>query len=48
METTGTESAAPSEAPTGPTQDDAGHEDVSGGETSSQTGAPDQADDEGD
>ncbi|HEX8084338.1 MAG TPA: hypothetical protein VF529_08605 [Solirubrobacteraceae bacterium] len=31
------------EAPTGPSEDDAGHEDVSGGETTPQTGAPDQA-----
>jgi len=41
-ETQGTDSA-PSEAPTGPTPDEAGHEDVSGGETTPPSGAPGEA-----
>ena len=41
-ETTGSDKA-PSEAPITPPPDDAGHEDVSGGETSPQSGAPEAA-----
>ncbi len=41
-ETKGTESA-PSEAPVTPSPDEAGHEDVSGGETSPPSGAPEEA-----
>ena len=38
-ETTGTDKT-PSEAPITPPPDEAGHEDVSGGETTPQSGAP--------
>ncbi len=41
-ETKGTDSA-PSEAPVSPSADEAGHEDVSGGETTPPSGAPDEA-----
>jgi hypothetical protein len=45
-ETKGTDSA-PSEAPVTPSPDEAGHEDVSGGETTPPSGAPEEAADEG-
>ena len=38
-ENKGTDSS-PSEAPVSPTPDEVGHEDVSGGETTPQSGAP--------
>ncbi len=44
-ETKGTESA-PSEAPVTPSPDESGYEDVSGGETSPQSGAPEAAEEE--
>ena len=44
-DTKGTDSA-PSEAPVTPTPDEAGHEDVSGGETTPQSGAPAAAEEE--
>ncbi len=44
-ETNDTESA-PSEAPATPTPDEAGHEDVSGGETSPPSGAPEVAEED--
>ncbi len=44
-ETTGTDKS-PSEAPITPPPDDAGHEDVSGGETTPQSGAPEVAEEE--
>ena len=46
-ETKGTESA-PSEAPVSPTPDEHGHEDVSGGETTPPSGAPDEVAEEDD
>ena len=45
-ETTGTDKA-PSEAPITPSEEDAGHGGVSGGETSPQSGAPETADESG-
>ena len=44
-ETKGTDSA-PSEAPVTPSPDEAGHEAVSGGETTPQSGAPEAAEEE--
>ena len=41
-ETKGTDTA-PSEAPVTPSPDEAGHEDVSGGETTPPSGAPEEA-----
>ena len=46
-ETEGTESA-PSEAPVTPSPDETGHEDVSGGETTPQSGAPEAAEEDDD
>ena len=46
-ETTGTDKA-PSEAPITPPPDEVGHEDVSGGETTPPSGAPEVAEKQGD
>ena len=46
-ENKGTEDA-PSEAPVTPSPDEAGHEDVSGGDTTPQSGAPQAAEEEAD
>jgi hypothetical protein len=45
METTGTD-PAPSEAPISPSENEEGHEAVTGGETTPPSGAPESAEDE--
>ena len=48
MDETKGSDGAPSEGPISPSPDEAGHEDVSGGETTPQSGAPEAAEEDDD